>query len=113
MKLDEVLKSLDPLAKTLGVAVTELWKIFCRQYLVKGVSQLFSGIIFIIGAIFMGIYLVPISNWLIIAVIGVSIWSILFIHSSIPYLFNCSYYALDDLMDRIKGETKDDSRRYY
>lgn len=90
----------DSLAKGLGVAATELWAIFVRQYVVRGANELFTAIVFFVGAFFLkdyvGLYaLIPTA-------IGIG-----FVYGAISYLGNPKYYALNDIVKRIKN-FKDD-----
>ena len=91
---------IDSLAKGLGVAATELWSIFVRQYIVRGANELFTAIVFFVGAFFLkdyvGLYaLIPTA-------IGIG-----FVYGAISYLGNPKYYALNDIVKRIKN-FKDD-----
>lgn len=95
---------IESLAKGLGVAVTELWSIFVRQYIVRGINELFTAIIMFTIAFFMWGYL---RFWALIPVaIGIG-----FIYGAIAYLGNPKYYALEDITKKIKGFKGDKSSR--
>lgn len=89
---------LEALAKGLGVAAIELWAIFVRQFVVKGLLQLFSGIVFIGIGIFLSFVF---GYWSLIA-FGLSLP---FFYGAIMLLGNPKYYAISDITDKI-GELK-------
>ena len=94
----------DSLAKGLGVAATELWSIFVRQYVVRGLNELFTAIVLFVVAFFLKDYVGFYA--LIPATIGIG-----FVYGAISYLGNPKYYALNDIVRRIKdlkeeGKTK-------
>ena len=94
----------DSLAKGLGVAATELWSIFARQYVVRGLNELFTAIVLFVVAFFLKDYVGFYA--LIPAAIGIG-----FVYGAISYLGNPKYYALNDIVRRIKdlkeeGKTK-------
>ena len=112
MKTEEILATLKPVADAIGVAVSELWKIFTRQYLVKGIAQLFSGIVFSAVTYYLGKYLLVISLNYLFLVIPLVIWSVLFFYSAIPLVFNPAYYAIEDILKKLKGVKNDSSNSY-
>ena len=87
MKLDDVMKSLEPIAKGLGVAVTEVWKIYCRQYFVRGVTELITAIITGSAVYFLMPLVTKTTDWLWL-IIPLGIASMVFLYSAIPLLFN-------------------------
>jgi hypothetical protein len=90
---------IDSLAKGLGVAATELWSIFVRQYVVRGANELFTALVLFVSAWFLSDY---IQFWALIpAAIGIG-----FVYGAISYLGNPKYYALNDIVKRIQ-EFKD------
>lgn len=94
----------DSLAKGLGVAATELWSIFVRQYIVRGLNELFTAIVLFVVAFFLKDYVGFYA--LIPTAIGIG-----FVYGAISYLGNPKYYALNDIVRRIKdlkeeGKTK-------
>ena len=92
----------DSLAKGLGVAATELWSIFVRQYIVRGLNELFTAIVFFAAAFIMKDYL---AWWALIpTAIGIG-----FTYGAISYLGNPKYYALNDIVRRIK-DLKDEGK---
>jgi len=109
MTTEDVMKALEPIAKGIGIAVSELWKIFTRQYFIKGVSQLFAGIVSGLGTYFLGRYLIPIGIVNTVLVVAGVIWSLMFFYSAIPLLFNPQYFALNDIIEKIKGVKKGSS----
>lgn len=99
----EARKAIDQLAKGMGVAATELWTIFVRQYVVRGANELFTAIIFFVAAYCLKDY---IGLWALIpTVVGVG-----FVYGAINYLGNPKYYALNDIVSRIK-EFKEESEK--
>ena len=94
---------IDTLAKSLGVAATELWTIFVRQYVVRGANELFTAIVFFTGAFFLKDY---IHLWALIPVaIGIG-----FVYGAISYLGNPKYYALNDIVKRIQKFKDNDGK---
>lgn len=91
-------KKLEPIAKAMGVAVKELWVIFVREYVVHGLSQLFLAAIFALTGWFLynktGVHPA-------LALIGV-VPASFFAYSSIQYLGNPKYHALNDITERLK-----------
>lgn len=105
----EAKKVIESLAKGLGVAVTELWSIFVRQYVVRGANELFTAIVLFVAAFFLKDYigffaLIPVA-------VGIG-----FVYGAINYLGNPKYYALNDIVKRVR-EFKDEkiksTRNYY
>lgn len=86
---------IEAIAKGLGVAAIELWSIFVRQYVVKGLTELFTGLVLAGSGIFL-IHLV--SYWSIIALAA----SLPFFYGTILLLGNPKYYAIQDITDKIK-----------
>lgn len=98
-KLPESIKaSIEALAKGLGVAAIELWSIFVRQYVVKGLTQLFTALVLIGTGIFL-IHLV--SYWSLIAFA----LALPFCYGTILALGNPKYYAIQDITDKINELT--------
>jgi hypothetical protein len=96
---ESVRKAVEAIAKGIGVAATELWTIFVRQYIVRGVSELFTALV-LYGAAFS--LRETIGLWALIpAGIGMA-----FTYGAIAYLGNPKYYALADITKRIQ-EFKD------
>lgn len=98
-EVDKVLAGLQPIADALKVAVTEVWNIYVRRYLAKGVSELMvSGAIAAAALIKLGN-----SNW---------VWlplavALLIAYDGIQLTINPSYFALNDIIERLRNETKD------
>lgn len=92
---ENVMKQLQPLADALKVAVTELWTIFVRQSVVKGISSLFTALILTIGA------------WALkdsihfYALIPLTI-AIVLIYDAIALIGNPKYQALEDITRKTK-----------
>lgn len=85
---------IEALAKGLGVAAIELWSIFVRQYIVKGVTQLFTALVLIGTGVFL-IHLV--SYWSLIAFA----LALPFCYGTILLLGNPRYYAIQDITNKI------------
>lgn len=95
----EAKKVIDSLAKGLGVAATELWGIFVRQYVVRGLNELFTALVLFVAAWFLKDY---ISFWALAPVaFGIGL-----IYGAISYLGNPKYFALNDIVERVR-EFKD------
>lgn len=107
---ESVKDGINAIAKGIGVAATELWTIFVRQYVVKGLSELFTAAILYGSAFFLsGV----IGLWALIpAGFGVA-----FTYGAIAYLGNPKYYALADITKRIQdfkdSSTQKSSRSTY
>lgn len=94
---------IDSLAKGLGVAATELWSIFVRQYVVRGANELFTAIVLFVAAFFLKDY---IGFWALLpTAVGIG-----FVYGAISYLGNPKYYALNDIVKRIR-EFKDNDNK--
>lgn len=85
---------IEAIAKGLGVAAIELWSIFVRQYVVKGVTQLFTASV-LVGT---GIFLIHL----------VSYWSLIPLAASLPFFYgtilllgNPRYFAIQDITAKI------------
>lgn len=103
---------IDSLAKGLGVAATELWSIFVRQYVVRGANELFTAIVLFVIAFVLWQF---VQFWALIPVaIGIG-----FVYGAISYLGNQKYYALNDIVNKIKEfrdgkvEVKSKGDRFY
>lgn len=91
----EAKKIIDSLAKGLGVAASELWGIFVRQYVVKGLNELFTALVLFTSAWFLKDY---ISFWALVPVaFGIGL-----IYGAISYLGNPKYFALNDIVERVR-----------
>lgn len=107
---ESVRSAIEAIAKGIGVAATELWTIFVRQYVVRGVSELFTAVVLYGAAYFLkdtvGLFaLIP-------AAVGMA-----FTYGAIAYLGNPKYYALADITKRIQefkdGDTKKSTSSTY
>lgn len=85
---------IEALAKGLGVAAIELWSIFVRQYVVKGLTELFTAIVLVGSGLFL---------WHI-----VGYWSLIAFAASLPFFYgtimllgNPKYYAITDITEKI------------
>jgi len=92
---ESVKSAIESIAKGIGVAATELWTIFVRQYVVRGLSELFTAVIFYGLTAFLAQYIGFYA--LIPFIIGVA-----FTYGAIAYLGNPKYYALADITKRIQ-----------
>lgn len=96
----DVLNLLQPLADGLKVAVGELWSIFVRQQVVKGLNAVFTAGVLFASAYFLGQH---IGYWALLpAAVGVVL-----IYDAIQHLGNPKYFALDDInkkMSKIRNE---------
>lgn len=92
------LGALAPLAKVLKSTVGEVWKIFIKRYVAKGLAELFAAIV-ISG---MSVVLLHITNWLWIPFPFV----VVLMFDAIQLLVNPAYFALNDALERINDERK-------
>jgi len=88
-------EGVEAIAKGLGVAAVELWSIFVRQYVVRGLTELFTAVSLSIGA------------WL--AHNAIHWWALIpvaiahfFFYGAILLLGNPKYYAIKDITRKIK-----------
>lgn len=98
---------IDSLAKGLGVAAGELWSIFVRQYVVRGANELFTAVVLFVAAFILWGF---VQFWALIPVaVGIG-----FVYGAIAYLGNPKYYALEDIVKKIKEfkEDKTSSKSY-
>lgn len=84
----------EAIAKGLGVAAVELWSIFVRQYVVKGITELFTAFVLVGSGIFL-IHLV--SYWSLIPMAA----SLPFFYGTIMLLGNPKYWAIQDITEKI------------
>lgn len=85
---------IEAIAKGLGVAAIELWSIFVRQYVVKGLTNLFTAFVLVGAGAFM-FHLV--GYWALIPIVA----SLPFFYGTILLLGNPKYYAIADITDKI------------
>jgi len=103
----EINEIVSGIAKTLGVAVGELWGIFVRQYFVRGITEAFTSAVLCVAAYCLRN---TIHLW-ILAPLAVALG---FAYAAILLLGNPKYYAIEDITDKIndfKVKKKHDS--YY
>lgn len=95
----EGISAVTPLASIVGKTAGELWKIFVMRYVAKGVAEIFSAIV--ISAVSLRL-LGTTTLWLFAP--GFLITVLIF--DAIQLLVNPRYFALGDVMERIKQEQK-------
>lgn len=94
-KLPESIKAgVEAIAKAMGVAAVELWSIFVRQYIVKGLTELFTALV-LVGA---GIFIATQAGY----------WSLIPLAAALPFCYgtimllgNPKYYAINDITKKI------------
>lgn len=86
---------IEALAKGLGVAAIELWSIFVRQYIVKGVTEVFTALVLIGAGVFVGFQL---GYWAFVPLAA----ALPFCYGAILLLGNPKYYAIQDITRKIK-----------
>lgn len=91
----EILQDLEPLAKVLKVGVGELWSIFVRQYVVKGISELFTALVLFGAAFLLKDF---IHYWALIPVVV----GIYLVYDTINLVGNPKYWAIDDITKKVK-----------
>ncbi len=94
-KLPETIKAgVEAIAKAMGVAAVELWSIFVRQYVVKGVTEVFTALILIGAGVFLAY---KVGYWALIP-LGLALP---FCYGAIMLLGNPKYYAINDITKKI------------
>lgn len=95
-KLPETIKSgVEAIAKAMGVAAIELWSIFVRQYIVRGITEVFTALVLIGVGVFLAYHA---GYWALIPLVG----SLPFCYGAILSLGNPKYYAIQDITRKIK-----------
>lgn len=95
-KLPETIKAgVEAIAKAMGVAAVELWSIFVRQYVVKGITEVFTALV-LIGA---GVHIAYVFGYW--ALIPLAL-ALPFCYGAIMLLGNPRYYAIQDITKKIK-----------
>ncbi len=94
MSEKDILDKLQPLANVLKVAVEEIWKILIRRYVAKAISEIVLALI-VIGVSF---WKIGNSNWIFLP-LGLML---LPIYDGINLLVSPAYYALREIMERVK-----------
>ena len=92
---DSIRAGIEAIAKAMGVAAVELWSIFVRQYIVKGVTELFTALV-LVGA---GVFLAYQAGYW--AIIPLAL-ALPFCYGTIMLLGNPKYYAINDITKKIK-----------
>lgn len=92
---ESVQQALEAVAKVLGVAVTELWTIFVRQYVVRGVTEAFTGLVLCVASYF----LFPVIGLFVLIPLAIAL---MFFYGTIQLLGNPKYYALEDIATRVQ-----------
>jgi hypothetical protein len=95
---EEVLKQLEPLSKALSKSVAQIWRMFVMNYVAKGVGEIFIAAFLVwVAEFFLGthhhLYMIPF--FLVAAA---------FAYDAIRLLINPYYFAMDDVMVRLKSE---------
>src|SRR5690242_6104860 len=85
----------EAIAKGLGVAAVELWSIFVRQYVVTGLTEVFTALVLIGAGVFMAFH---IDWWSLIPLV----LALPFCYGAIMSLGNPKYYAIQDITRKIK-----------
>ncbi len=86
--------AIEAIAKGLGVGAVELWSIFVRQYVVKGLTQVFTALV-LIGA---GIFIATQFQYWALIPFG---FALPFCYAAIMLLGNPKYYAIQDITKKI------------
>lgn len=92
---ESVREGLEAIAKGIGIAVTELWIIFVRQYVVRGLTEVFTGVVLCVAAYF----LFPVIGLWVLVPLALAM---VFFYGSIQLLGNPRYFALEDIANRIQ-----------
>ena len=87
---------IEAIAKGIGVAAVELWSIFVRQCIVKGITEIFTALVLIGAGIFLATQL---GYWAIIPFAA----ALPFCYGAIMLVGNPKYYAIQDIVEKIKA----------
>jgi hypothetical protein len=85
----------EAIAKAMGVAAVELWSIFVRQYIVKGITEVFTALV-LIGV---GVFLAKVAGYWAFVPLALALP---FCYGAIMLLGNPKYYAINDITKKIK-----------
>lgn len=88
-------EGVEAIAKAMGVAAVELWTIFVRQYVVKGITEVFTALVLIGTGAFLA---TKVGYWALIPLAA----ALPFCYGAILLLGNPKYYAIQDITDKIK-----------
>lgn len=91
---DSIKAGVEAIAKAMGVAAVELWSIFVRQYVVKGITEVFTALVLIGAGVFIAFQA---GYW---ALIPLTL-ALPFCYGAIMLLGNPKYYAIDDITKKI------------
>ena len=86
---------IEAIAKGLGVAAVELWSIFVRQYIVRGITEVFTALVLIGSGVFLAM---QVGYWALIPLAA----ALPFCYGAILLLGNPKYYAIQDITKKIK-----------
>lgn len=92
---DSIKAGVEAIAKAMGVAAVELWSIFVRQYVVKGITEVFTALVLIGAGVFLAYQA---GYWALIPLVA----ALPFCYGSIMLLGNPKYYAINDITKKIK-----------
>ncbi len=92
---DSIKAGIEAIAKAMGVAAVELWEIFVRQYVVKGITEVFTALV-LIGA---GVFIATQFQYWALIPFGLALP---FCYGAIMLLGNPRYYAINDITKKIK-----------
>ena len=84
----------EAIAKAMGVAAVELWSIFVRQYIVRGLTEVFTALV-LSGV---GVFLVTKSTYWALVPFALALP---FCYGAILSLGNPKYYAIKDITNKI------------
>lgn len=88
-------EGVEAIAEGLGVAAVELWSIFVRQYVVKGITEVFTALVLIGAGVFIAFQA---GYWALIPLTA----ALPFCYGAILLLGNPKYYAIQDITKKIK-----------
>lgn len=92
---DSIKAGVEAIAKAMGVAAVELWSIFVRQYVVKGITEVFTALVLIGSGVFIA---TQAGYWALIPLAA----ALPFCYGAIMLLGNPKYYAISDITKKIK-----------
>lgn len=96
---EEALMKVEPIAKLLGKTATQLWKMFVMRYVAKGVAQIFLAV-FLNWVAYIFLWHTH-KYYMLIFLTGGGI----LVYDAIQLLFNPYYFAMNDVLYRLKNES--------
>ena len=96
---EDVMKQLEPFSKVLGKSVAQIWRVFVLRYVARGIAELFLAAFIV----YVGWYVLNGDHrmWMLPFMLAGG----LFVWDAIQVLIDPYYYAMNDVLLRIKSES--------